>query len=203
MSVDWEGMTIKKRYDHISNVLQSQRFLNKEGLGNEVPFFICPFKVEETDEVEALLGNLKKFLKKSGINVLDINLYDFAVELLKERDIWDQVIASETEYEKDELFEIFSGVLDAEDYIIPAIAKRMEAERFDILFITGVGAVFPYIRSSHLLENLQSTAKEKPTVLFFPGQYKFNIEKGAHLVLFNCMPNDRYYRAFNLFDYIV
>ncbi|BCS97421.1 hypothetical protein DSLASN_30530 [Desulfoluna limicola] len=203
MSRDWEVMTIKERYDHITHVLQSQRFLNKEGLGNEVPFFICPYKVEETDEVEGLLGNLKKLLKNTGINVLDINLYDLSIELLKERDIWDQVIASESEYEKDELLEIFSGVLDAEDYIVPAIAQRMEEGSYDILFITGVGAVFPYIRSSHLLENLQSTAKEKPTVLFFPGQYQFNLEKGAHLVLFNRMPNDRYYRAFNLFDYIV
>jgi len=203
MSRDWESMNLKDRYDHISQVLQSDRFLNKEGLGNEVPFFICPHKVEETDDVERLLGSLKKLLKNAGITVLDINLYDLSIEIMKERGVWEQVMEEEPDYEKDELYEIFSGVLDAEDYIVPAIAQRMEQESFDILFITGVGAVFPFIRTSHLLENLQSTAKEKPTVLFFPGQYQFNLEKGAHLVLFNRMPSDRYYRAFNLFDYIV
>lgn len=203
MSTNWEEWPLARRYDHILSVMTNPRFLNKEGLNNEVPFFICPFKVEETPEVNSLLVNLKKSLKESGIHILEINLYDIAIALLKEREIWDQIIEDETEYQKDELFELFSGVLDAEEYLVPEIARRMEKEPFDILFITGVGEVFPYIRSSHLLENLQSTAKEKPTVLFFPGQYQFNVERGAHLVLFDQMASDRYYRAYCIFDSVV
>ena len=31
---------------HLLNVITSERFLNNEGLNNEVPFHICPFKPE-------------------------------------------------------------------------------------------------------------------------------------------------------------
>ena len=36
----------------------------------------------------------------------------------------------------------------------------MAESDFDVMFITGVGEVFPYIRSHNVLNNLQSTAKD-------------------------------------------
>jgi hypothetical protein len=77
----------------------------------------------------------------------------------------------------------------------------MEQNNFDVMFITGVGAVFPYIRSHTVLNNLQSTAKDKPTVMFFPGEYVQSKAEGASLVLFNRLEDDKYYRAFNIYHY--
>tara|TARA_R100000935_G_C2710720_1_gene113977 strand:+ start:342 stop:563 length:222 start_codon:yes stop_codon:yes gene_type:complete len=37
----------KERAEHLYRVITSERFLTKQGLGNEVPFFICPFPAEE------------------------------------------------------------------------------------------------------------------------------------------------------------
>jgi hypothetical protein len=68
-----------------------------------------------------------------------------------------------------------------------------------VLFLSGVGEVFPYIRSHNVLNNLQSTAKEKPTVLFFPGSYTFTQISGSSLDLFGRLRDDRYYRAFNIY----
>ena len=61
----------------------------------------------------------------------------------------------------------------------------MRQSDFAVLFITGVGEVFPYIRSHNVLNNLQKAAKEQPTIMFFPGQYSQSPEVGASLVLFN------------------
>ena len=83
------------------------------------------------------------------------------------------------------------------------IAKKMKESTFDIMFITGVGEVFPYIRSHNILNNLQKVAKEKPTVMFFPGDYKHSLESGASLELFEKLRDDKYYRAFNIFHYEV
>ena len=66
-------------------------------------------------------------------------------------------------------------------------------------FLTGVGEVFPYIRSHNVLNNLQSHAKLRPTVLFFPGRYVHSLEKGASLDLFGILHDDKYYRAFNVY----
>ena len=89
---------------------------------------------------------------------------------------------------------------DVENIIIPSIVERMDIEPFDVLFLTGVGEVFPYIRSHNILNNLQKRAKEKPTLMFFPGIYQHSLERGASLDLFGCISDDKYYRAFNILD---
>ena len=37
----------KERAEHLYRVIVSERFLTKQGLGNEVPFFICPYTAAE------------------------------------------------------------------------------------------------------------------------------------------------------------
>ena len=79
------------------------------------------------------------------------------------------------------------------------VSSRLASEPHDVLFLSGVGEVFPYIRSHNVLNNLQSTAKDKPTVMFFPGEYTHSPESGASLDLFGRLHDDKYYRAFNIF----
>jgi hypothetical protein len=186
-------------FQHLLTVMSGQRFLQKQGLGNEVPFFICPYRPEEAVDMERLKRQLIKKLGQSGVRVLDINLYDLAIELLKERGIWEQVLSMEETISKDQLKELLQGVLDPESHLVPAMARKIMASEFDVMFLSGVGEVFPYIRSHNVLNNLQSTAKEKPTVMFFPGAYTHTLESGASLDLFGRLHDDKYYRAFNIF----
>jgi hypothetical protein len=196
---DLSTKTIHERYEHLLAVISSQRFLKMQGLGNEVPFFICPYDPKEANEMAKLGNQLISQLQNKGIHVLKINLYDLAIELLKERGIWEQILVAESTISKDELKELLQGVLDPEKHLIPAIARKMQREPFDVMFISGVGEVFPYIRSHTVLNNLQSTAKDRPTVMFFPGQYSHSAEKGATLKLFGRLHDDNYYRAFNIY----
>jgi len=193
------ALNIQDSFDHLLSVISGQRFLQKEGLGNEVPFFICPFDVRVSVEVIKLQKQLIKRLEQSGIRVLEINLYDLAIEILKDRGIWEQIIEIESGVSKDELKELLQGVLDPEANLVPAIASKLQNNEFEVLLLTGIGEVFPYIRSHHVLNNLQSTAKEKPTVMFFPGAYTHSLESGASLDLFEILHDDKYYRAFNIF----
>lgn len=190
---------IPERYQHLLAVLSSQRFLKMQGLGNEVPFFICPYDPKEAEEMGKVGNQLISQLKNKGIHVLKINLYDLSIDLLKQRGIWQQVLDVESTISKDELRELLQGVLDPQEHLIPAIARKMKQEHFDLMFITGVGEVFPYIRSHTVLNNLQSTAKDRPTVMFFPGEYTHSAEKGATLRLFGRLHDDNYYRAFNIY----
>jgi len=175
--------------------------LSKEGLGNEVPFFICPFPPLDTVEMGEIGNQLLNRLSNMGIRVLKINLYDLTIELLQMRGIWEELLEKEALLTKDELREILQGVLDPEAHIVPAIVERMGREEFDVLFLTGVGEVFPYIRSHTILNNLQSVAKDKPTVMFFPGEYRHTAEDGSSLELFGRLRDDKYYRAFNIYHY--
>lgn len=188
-------------YEHLLTTISSQRFLKMQGLGNEIPFFICPFKPERLEEMNILYEQLKRRLGHKGIQVLRIDLYDLAIELLKKRGIWDQVLETETTISKSELKDLLQSVLDPEYHLIPAIAEKMQKDDFDVMFITGVGEVFPYIRSHTVLNNLQSTAKNKPTIMFFPGEYNQSTEKGSSLRLFGKLLDDNYYRAFDIYKH--
>lgn len=199
MTAGIDRRPMQERFQHLFAVISSQRFLNKQGLGNEVPFFICPFKPEESVEMARLQRQLVSRLEKSGVQVLEINLYDLSIEILQERDIWNQILEMEESVAKEEFRELLQGVLDPETHLVPAIAAKMEATDFEVLFLSGVGEVFPYIRSHNVLNNLQSTAKDKPTVMFFPGAYTHSVESGASLDLFGRLRDDKYYRAFNIF----
>ena len=199
MRLDVAKLPLQDRFQHLFNVISGQRFLNKQGLGNEVPFFICPYRPEEAVDMSRLQRQLCNRLGQQGIHVLDIDLYDLSVELLKQRGIWEQILEMEPMVAKDELKELLQGVLDPEHHLVPTIASQMAAEAHDVMFLSGVGEVFPYIRSHNVLNNLQSTAKDKPTVMFFPGAYTHSLESGASLDLFGRLQDDKYYRAFNIY----
>ena len=199
MKVDSDKLSMQERFKHLFSVISGQRFLKKQGLGNEVPFFICPFKPEEFVEMERLRSQLVSRLEQTGVRVLEINLYDLAIEILKKRDLWEQVLEKEKSVSKSQLKELFQGVLDPSAHLVPEIAAKLRSSKFDVLFLSGVGEVFPYIRSHNVLNNLQSTAKDKPTLMFFPGDYTHSLESGASLDLFGKLRDDKYYRAFNIF----
>jgi hypothetical protein len=194
-----ETSPITTRFDHLYKLISSERFLKKQGLGNEVPFFICPYRPEEDVEMKRLERQLIKQLDQHGVSILHINLYDLSIEMLKERGIWDRILNAEQNVVKEKFKELLQGVLDPENHLIPAIARKMERTNFDVMFISGAGEVFPYIRTHNVLNNLQSTAKDKPTVLFFPGRYTHSLEGGASLDLFGRLHDDKYYRAFNIY----
>jgi len=183
--------------------MSGQRFLRKQGLGNEVPFFICPFNPEDAVAMEKMQRQLVNSLQNDGVRILEINLYDLSIELLQRRGIWEQIVSVEETVSKSELKELLQGVLDPESHLIPAIAEKINGVDYDILFLSGVGEVFPYIRSHNVLNNLQSTAKDQPTVMLFPGKYTHSLEAGASLDLFGKLQDDKYYRAFNIYDYEV
>ncbi len=189
-------------YEHLLKVISSERFLKMQGLGKEIPFFICPFKIEKRVQMEEeVVKPLTNQLINRGIRILSIDLYDLSVEILQKRGVWEQVIKAEADLSKSEYKEMLQGMLDPEHDLIPSIGEKMGQDGFEVLFITGVGEVFPYIRSHTVLNNLQKIAKEKPTIMFFPGEYSQSAEKGSSLNLFGKLLDDNYYRAFNIYKH--
>ena len=198
-----ETKPLSERFEHLLSVISGQKFLQNQGIGNEVPFFICSYEPKESIDMELIKKQLIKQLHQKGVHILENNLYDLANELLQERDIFQQILEIESSVSKEELKELLQNVLDSEEHLIPAISKKLQDSDFNILFLSGVGEVFPYIRSHNVINNLQSTAKDKPTVMFFPGEYTHSLESGASLDLFGLLQDDKYYRAFNIYEYKV
>jgi Domain of unknown function (DUF1788) len=186
--------------EHLFAVLSGERFLRMEGLSNEVPFFIYPYDPEDSLEVARSKKRIKNRLANKGIEVHEINLYDLSVEILKERGVWDRVLALEPDQDKADFRELLQGMLDPQLHIAPAIRAKLAEGEFDIFFLTGIGEVFPYIRSHNVLNNLQSVVTGKPMLLYFPGRYEQSDALGSSLVLFGRLKDDQYYRAKNVLE---
>ncbi|UIJ87240.1 DUF1788 domain-containing protein [Rhizobium leguminosarum] len=195
--------TRKARSEHLFKVITSRRFLTKQGLGNEVPFFIYPYDAKEGLSMDEDRRDLIARVGHAGVAVLDLSLYELSIGILEERGILEQVLEIESEKDKCELRELLQSVLDPQANLIPKIGEAISSTPHDVIFLSGVGEVYPYIRSHNVLNNLQSTAKDKPTVLFFPGSYTHALATGASLDLFGCLRDDKYYRAFNILNYEV
>ena len=201
ISYDIGSKSISEIFDHLFKVISSDNFLTMKSLGNEIPFFICPYEISKSTEMENLQNQLTNKLKNEGIKILRINVYDLCIEILKNRNLFDRIIEIEPTIEKDFLFETLYNVLNPEQSLVPEINKIIEESDYDVLFINGIGEVYPYIRSHAILNNLEKTTKKKPMVMFFPGSYTYSKEVGATLELFGELHDDKYYRAFNILEY--
>ena len=200
MNKNLQHASLSERSDHLFKLISSERFLRTEGLGNEVPFFICPYKAVDAIEMEKLEKQLVNRLSQHGVQVLQVNLYDLVHDIMEREGDWDWYGKNEPVREKEDLKTDLQSILDVENVIVPEIAQRMTAAQWDVLFINGIGEVFPYIRSHNVLNNLQKEAKDRPTVMFFPGEYTHSLEKGTSLDLFGRLRDDKYYRAFNIYE---
>ncbi|BAK36821.1 hypothetical protein MLP_38070 [Microlunatus phosphovorus NM-1] len=191
---------LTRQEEHLFAVLSGERFLKMEGLSNEVPFFIYPYEPEHALDVAKAKKRVKNRLASRGIEVREVNLYDLSVEILKERGDWDEVLEVEPELDKAEFTEMLQSMLNPQHHLAPAIRDRLADGGFDIVFLTGIGEVFPYIRSHNVLNNLQSVVVGRPMLMFFPGRYEQSDTLGSSLVLFGRLKDDQYYRAKNILE---
>ncbi len=186
---------------HVYDVLRSERFLKMEGLSKEVPFFIYHFPPAWTHDVESMRDRIRtKLQSDDGLTVAQVDLYDLAVELLTARGVWERVIELESTMDKGEFREVLQGMLDPHDHIAPAIRARLQDQSSDILFLTGLGEVFPFIRTHTVLENLQSVVVGEPMLAWFPGTYEFTQTAGHQLRALNLSASDSYYRAKDILE---
>jgi hypothetical protein len=187
---------IAKKYKHLFTVIQMKKFLKMEALGGEIPFFISTYNPEQGLEITKAIHGLKNKLETKGIKILELNLYDIAIDILNEQLGEGEIFELEKQMDKDEFKSALQSVLDISEVLMPQIKRLIDNNPSQVYFLTGVGNVFPFIRSHNILNNLQNVAKDAPTLMFFPGRYN-----GQSLELFGKFKDDNYYRAFNLDNY--
>lgn len=194
-------LTPAQEEEHLFKVLSSERFLKMEGLGKEVAHFIYDYEpARALDVAQAKRRITTKLDTELGIKILEINLYDLCVDLLKARNVWDRVLAAEPTMDKPDFLRMLQNMLDPQMHLAPAIKERISGESFQILFLTGIGEVFPFVRSHTVLNNLQTVVSDTPMLMYFPGTYDVSATQGSALVLFDQLKDDSFYRAKRIID---
>lgn len=184
---------LEEKFEKLYAIFTNDDFLSMRALGGEIPFYISSYNPSQETKVFNEIERVKNRVKIKGISVYEINLFYLVIEMLQERQILQKIVEKEPSLSKERLYKTLQGVIDAEKYLIPKIEAKVLSNPSNIVFFTGIGQVYPFIRSHTVLNNLQNAIKDRPTVMFFPGVYD-----GTSLSLFGKLKDDNYYRAFNL-----
>ena len=189
------------RFDTLYRILSDRRFLAREGLGNEVPYFIETYEMAHQEAVYRKRGALEKRLEAAGISVASIGLFDFAIGHFESTNELNDLFQAEKSVPKAILLEEMVKMLSIESVLVPEIARRAAEKEARLVMIHQVGEVYPYLRTHEILSSLQSVLADRPVIVFFPGTYTTSYKVGFQLSLFGTQ-TARYYRAFKLDEYL-
>jgi hypothetical protein len=183
---------IKQRLDGIKERISDADFLANKGLANEVGIHVFPYNPAD----ELLVRNYVERLVNAisdNFRIVEYNLYMMFLDVLSSKRILDKAAGLEEKRGKEFLEKHLQQAAGKESYL--SQMKNTPLERGDVVFLTGIGAVYPFMRSHLLLNAMQKEAvfSTVPIVIFYPGSFN-----GKDLGLFGKFLDEHYYRAFNL-----
>ncbi len=187
--------TFTDRVNAILPRISSDEFLTSSGIGNEIAFYVFDYPPEHElqirEHIQFLLEQLPKL--KPVLRVRHINLFDLLIEHLKNRKLLERSLEMQKAKGDEKLLRSLKPILDAEK-IADVFTAAVQPDDTDLVLVSGVGSVWPLLRSHSLLNNLHSRMGQVPLVMFYPGKYD-----GKSLRLFGKVNSAPYYRAFRLF----
>jgi len=188
-------LSLEERLNQIIPRITSSEFLESKGLGNEIGFWIFDYPPEREIDVRNFInGTVLPALPKQvpNIHVGTVNLLTLVSDLLEERNLLEKAIQMQQTKGDDSALAPLRSVLK-EDKLAQKIAIQFDIPNLDLLILTGVGSVYPMLRTHTLLSALHPIMGNTPLLMFFPGKYD-----GHSLRLFNTLKEDHYDRAFRL-----
>ncbi len=185
---------LQERLNQILPRITSDDFLSGAGIGNEIAFYIFDYPPEEElvirEHVCFLIEHVPK--AKPGLRVTHVNLFDLVLEYLRSRNLLDRSLQMQRETGDETLMKALRAALH-ENKLAQVFEQAARPRENDHVLVSGVGSVWPLLRSHTLLNNLHPIMGETPLVIFYPGRYD-----GQSLRLFGKLKNNNYYRAFKL-----
>jgi hypothetical protein len=190
--------TIYERLDEILPIITDKRFRENKGLGNEIGYYIFDYDPEDEIIVREHIKFLKQKINNDGMDfsIREIDLYEIMIEILAEKGYLKKVFEMEKKKGTDAILKPIKNTLrltQKNDLVVEYIRERVQEN--DIVFLTGVGKIWPIIRSHTILNVLHSVIDRVPLIMFYPGTYS-----GQDLNLFDEISDQNYYRAFKLVE---
>ena len=188
-------MTTAEKLNLIEPRIKDKEFLEKVRGGHIIPFYILDYDPQDEYRAREHVLNLQdKVNKENGdIRIKVIDLYDLLLECLREKGFLDKALKAEEAKGTEKLFEAIKNTLQLKketNVYMDKIAEGIQPE--DVVFLTGVGKVYPIVRTHKVLSNLRPLLKRNPLIVMYPGTYMNN-----ELSLFGEIDRD-YYQAFKL-----
>lgn len=195
-------MELRARLDKIKAIIEQDSFFNQQSLGGELNFHI--FDYEPSDEL-IVRRYIKDFVSSysyanSKIKPIEFDLFEMLLKILTDKTAGSKTyldLAIETEERQgtESLINTLRGVINIEEFV-NMIKKELGDS--NLVILSGVGKVYPLVRSHNVLNNLHAVLDRIPVIMFYPGTYdqkELRLFKGSN---FDGLKDDNYYRAFRL-----
>lgn len=182
---------IHERLDKLKLEIQKAEFLEGKGLSNEVNIRI--FCYDAADEMI-----VRHFIEQLIVDqlldchLIERNLYKVFLSICDDKRITDKAPQMEERKGKEHLIKKLQEFANNKSFV--AKMQYEPHELGDVLLLTGVGEVFPFMRIHSLLEALQPEFSDIPILVMYPGKYD-----GRFVRLFDRLDPNPYYRGFNVF----
>lgn len=182
--------TTIQNLDKIIGRMSDEAFLSNKGLSNEVGIHVFCYSPADEIIVQNYFDELKE-RTDLPFRLIERDLYKIFLEICEDRRILTRIPDMEERKGKDALLLQLQRVATPEAFV-----EKMKYEPHnhgDILLISGVGKVYPFMRSHKILDNIQHVFSDIPVLMLYPGEFN-----GQDLNLFEKFLDGHYYRAFNL-----
>jgi Domain of unknown function (DUF1788) len=150
----------------------SDDFLSGSGIGNEIAFYIFDYPPEDElrvrEHIRFLLERIPK--QKPALRFKHVNLFDLVLDYLKRRKLLEKVVLKQRNEGNEALKKALAGPLHPEK-LVPFFCEVVQPRQQELVLVSGVGSVYPLVRTSSLLSNLQGVMGSTPLVMFYPGKY--------------------------------
>ena len=146
---------------------------------------------KEDARLDAMISVAFRYMEAEKLYKSDPEMFKCAEEYVLHAKLVLRKVDGEEKKGKDFLFKNLQKFANNKSFV-----EKMQYETHepgDVLLLTGVGEVFPFMRIHSLLEALQPEFPDIPILVMYPGKYD-----GRFVRLFDKLEANPYYRAFNI-----
>jgi len=161
---------------------------------HNLPYAIFQYEPEVELDLRKEIPKLVTRLERKGKRVTVVSLADCLLQALRTLGLdADQLSAAEDESGPDALIDTLHHLLSHDAPLDALVAERVPPDAApdrDLVFLVRAGALFPFYRTSALLERMMGRV-QVPCILFFPGRR----EGPAGLSFMGVLDPEHNYRA--------
>lgn len=193
---------LQKRFIHLKEKMVDPKFQQNEGLSNEVGYYIFDYPANKELFVKKSIDKINNSQIALDVNLKIFDIYDVMIELLESQKTFtgtDPIPLLE-DIEKNQglpsLIEQINNILEMSEnnnLIVQYINERLKHQTQCIVFIVGIGKVYPILRAHKILNTMHQVLDKFPVVMFYPGNYD-----EMSLRAFGEIKDQNYYRAFRI-----
>lgn len=188
-------LDIREKLNRIEERINRPDFMKTGGAANEIGYYVFDYDPQYELLVRATVDDLVKRYdgKQMSFTIKEFDLFEVLLALLKEKGYLERSFKFEEDRGFGYMQEAVTRMLRVgRDNLIVKHIKENTPENC-VVFLTGVGKSYPFVRSHNIINSLQEVMDDTPVVLFYPGKYK-----NFSLSLFGTIQDGNHYRALPL-----